>query len=460
MAKFAAVRRVLFLTLTLNLVSTALKLGVGFVTGSLSLIAGGFDALLDASSNIIGLFSIQAASRPPDETHPYGHRKFETLAALVIASLILVMTFEILRGALGRLASGSVPVVNIWSFLAVLVGLGFEVFTSSYERRWGKELVSEFLLADAAHTGAHVLIDLSLLAGLTLVALGWAWVDILLAVGIALVIAKIGWDIVSSSSRILADAVAVSPERVSRVALSVPGVATAERIRSRGHRDEVHIDLEIGVDPGTPLEEAHTIAAAVEERLRAEIPGVREVLVHLEPEAEEETLLTERVRGVASRYGARIHEIRVQEVDGKRLVDFHLEVEEDRSLEEAHRRATQLEEKIREEIPGLAEVFVHIEPLEVHTAEKGEWSEEARRVEGEVKALVRSMPEIKNYHGLSVRRAGGRLYVSVNCVLQEDLPVAQAHDLASRFERLLRQKVKTIDEVLVHLEPPPRGIPG
>lgn len=462
MDKFRGIRRVLFVTLALNLVSTGLKLGVGVATGSLALVAGGFDALLDASSNLIGLYGVKIAARPPDATHPYGHRKFETLAALVIASMILVMIFEILRNALGRLGSGAVPEVNLWSFLAVAVGLAFEWFTTIYERRQGQALQSEFLLADAAHTGAHVLISLSILVGLFLVRLGYGWADAVLAILIAAAIAKIGWDILRTSSGILADAAVVNPWEVGRVALSVPGVETAERIRSRGPRDDIHIDLEIGVSPSAPLEEAHTIAAAVEKRLQAEIPGVKEVLVHLEPQAEPqaEALLPERVRVVASREGARVHEIRVQEVDEKRVLDLHLEVEENRSLEEAHRLATQLEGRIREEIPGFSQVFVHIEPLEVHATEKGERAAEARRVRQEVDLLVKETAGLRSYHGLAVRRVGDKLFVSLNCVLKENLSVEEAHDLATEFEGRLKEKMPNIDQVLVHLEPPQSGKGG
>ena len=121
---FPAIQRVLWLTLGLNLISTAAKLAVGYVTGSLSLIAGGLDAFLDASSNLVGLVSVRLAARPPDTDHPYGHRKFETLAALVIASLLLVTIVEIVRNAISRLASGGAPQVNAWSFAAVLLGLG------------------------------------------------------------------------------------------------------------------------------------------------------------------------------------------------------------------------------------------------------------------------------------------------------------------------------------------------
>lgn len=454
--KFQAIQRVLVVTLGLNLISTAAKLAVGYATGSLSLIAGGFDALLDAFSNLIGLIGVRVASRPPDADHPYGHRKFETLAALVIAFLLLVTIVEIVRNALARLASGGAPQVNVWSFAAVLLGLALGLLTTLYERRRGSQLKSEFLLADAAHTGAHVLVDLSLIVGLFLIRLGYPIVDPLLALGIAAVIAKIGWDILRSASRTLSDQAMLDPREIERRALQVPGVVGTDSIRSRGQEDNVYIDLHIHVAPEIPLDRAHDIAEAVQERLTREISGVRDVVVHVEPpEGPAPSLpLPERIEKVAQRLGHQVHEIRVHRLEGRLCLDLHLEVEEDLSLEEAHGRASVLEQAIRAELPEVAEVYVHIEPKEIHSAEPGQPAPEAGRVEHEVARLRWEIEGLQDVRDLVVRRSGGKLFVSLNGVLARDMPVDRAHDLASEFERRLKERVGEVDQVLIHLEPP------
>ncbi|MFQ5945951.1 MAG: cation diffusion facilitator family transporter, partial [Anaerolineae bacterium] len=276
-SRFRGIRQVLWITLALNILSTGIKAGIGLWTGSLSLIAAGLDAFFDASSNVVGLVGIQVAARPPDPEHPYGHHKSETLAAMAIAGLLFVTVAGLVQQAVGRLLSGSAPEVSALSFAAVAAGLGIEAFTSSYERRRGRELSSDFLLADARHSRAHVYISLGVMAGLAMVWLGFPAVDPLLALVIAGVIAKIGWDILRSTSDTLLDRAAANPDEVRGLAQSVAGVESVDRVRSRGPGGSVLVDLHIHVDPDTPVDRAHEIADRVEALLMARMAGVRDV---------------------------------------------------------------------------------------------------------------------------------------------------------------------------------------
>lgn len=283
MTRFGAIRRVLFITLALNLLATLAKMGVGYMTGALSIIADGFHSLFDSASNVIGLVGISFAARPPDEEHPYGHRKLESLAAISVSVLLFVTCVELVRSAIDGLSSPVVPQINIWSFAAVIFSIGVNLFTAVYERRRGRELKSEFLLADAAHTTADIYISLSVIVGLILVRLGYPIVDALLALGIAGVIAKIGIDIIRSSSAILMDRAVVSEREIERLAMGVEGVEGCHRIRSRGPEDDIHVDLHIHVAPEMPVDRAHAIAHEVQKRVVREIPGVQDVVVHVEP---------------------------------------------------------------------------------------------------------------------------------------------------------------------------------
>ena len=286
MKNFAAIRRVLIITLLLNLVATLAKLIVGYLTGSLSLVADGFDSVFDSASNVIGLVGIYIAARPADEEHPYGHRKFEAMAAISISILLFLTFVQLVESAWARLRAPEAiaPVVNVWSFGALLVSIVVHIVVVSYEYRKGKELKSEVLIADALHTRADILVSVSVIAGLIAVRLGFPIVDPILALIIAVVIAKIGVDIIRSGSQVLLDRVAVDSGEIERIARSVPGVTTVHRVRSRGLEDDVHIDLHVRVDPSMPTEQSHSIAHEVQRRLLAEVPGTQDVIVHIEPE--------------------------------------------------------------------------------------------------------------------------------------------------------------------------------
>ncbi|HUT20226.1 MAG TPA: cation diffusion facilitator family transporter [Anaerolineae bacterium] len=285
MISYRAVRRVLWITMGLNLIATAAKLAVGYWTGSLSLIADGFDSVFDSASNVIGLIGIYFAARPADQDHPYGHRKAETMTALVISSLLFLTTWELIQSAIRRLRDPSLieAQVSAWSFAALLVSITVHLTVVWYELREGRKLHSDVLVADALHTRADIFVSLSVIGGLIAVSLGFPLADPILALIIALVIAKIGIDIIRQGSPTLMDRVVVSPEEIKEIALSVPGVLVCHRVRSHGHETAVYVDLHISVEPSTPIAEAHAIAHEVQSRLRERIPHLQDATIHIEP---------------------------------------------------------------------------------------------------------------------------------------------------------------------------------
>src|SRR3989304_2040286 len=167
------IRRVLILTMLFNFTATGVKLSAGLATGALSVVADSLDSLFDGLSNVVGLAGLTAAAKPPDADHPYGHRKFETIAALSIAFLLFLTCWQLLQVAWERLGSGAAPQVNLWTGLAMLVSVAIQAGTSYYELRKGRRLQSEVLVADALHTRASVLVSLSVVGGLGLVASGY-----------------------------------------------------------------------------------------------------------------------------------------------------------------------------------------------------------------------------------------------------------------------------------------------
>ncbi|MBK5109283.1 MAG: cation diffusion facilitator family transporter, partial [Anaerolineales bacterium] len=159
------IRWVLIITMLLNFLATGIKLAAGFATGALSVVADGLDSLFDGISNLVGLVGLNIASRPPDSNHPYGHRKFETIAALSIAFLLFLTSLQLLQTAWDRWWSEDVPVINVWTILAMVASMLIQGGTSYYELRQGRKLNSEVLVADALHTRASILISFSVLVG-------------------------------------------------------------------------------------------------------------------------------------------------------------------------------------------------------------------------------------------------------------------------------------------------------
>jgi cation diffusion facilitator family transporter len=279
-----AVRRVLWIVLALNVAVAATKLVVGMTVGALSLIADGVHSALDGSSNVVGLIGLAMAARPPDRGHPYGHRRFEPVAAVVIGMLIAGSVLEIARRVVEGLLEGRDPPQVTWATVAVVLGtIGVNLGISRYEARRGRELGSAILHADSRHTLSDAMAAGAVLVGFGGVALGAAWADLAAAVVVSAFIARTAYMVLRANLGTLADEAQLDREAVHRVAAGVPGVRAVHRIRSRGPADHVHLDLHIHLDPGMRLVDAHARTHEVADALRAAFPRVADVIIHTEP---------------------------------------------------------------------------------------------------------------------------------------------------------------------------------
>ncbi|MEH2194507.1 MAG: cation diffusion facilitator family transporter [Nostoc sp.] len=282
----AEVRKVLIITLLLNLFVLGLKAVVGYWTGSLSLLADALHSVTDSANNVLGLVASKFSSPQPDREHPYGHGKFEAVGALGIASFLGIACFEILQGAIERILKGGGEPVRIsppelWLLLIVL---GVNIFVAFYERAVGRRVGSSILIADATHTMSDIWVTISVIAGLIGVWLGYQWMDLVLAFPVALLVFWSGWSVLKENLPWLVDQMAIAPEAIHAIATSVPGVINCHDIASRGVLGrQVFIEMHLIVD-APDVETAHHITEEVESRLEERFRPVR-ILIHVEPPA-------------------------------------------------------------------------------------------------------------------------------------------------------------------------------
>ena len=279
----AAIRRVLWVVLALNLAVAIAKLAIGWSVNSLGMVADGFHSLLDGSSNVIGLVGMALASRPPDLDHPYGHHKYESFSALAIALLLGLTALEVVRAGVARLGTDARPVPTALAFAVMVATMAVNAAVSRYESGAGRRLRSEVLLADAGHTRSDVFVSLSVIAGLAATWLGIYWLDALVAFAIAALILWIAWGILQRGTSTLVDTASLRPEEIATVVNAVPGVRSSSQIRSRGEPPHLFIDLEIQLDPDTPLREAHRVAHDVREACMRAFDA-SDAVVHVEPD--------------------------------------------------------------------------------------------------------------------------------------------------------------------------------
>lgn len=282
--RYRRIQRVLLVALGVNLALAAGKLMLGWMLGSLGVMSDGIHSVLDGAGSVIGLVAIHVAALPPDLKHPYGHRKFEVLATLILAGLLLLSCWEILSSAVTRLVRPATAPEFSWAAaLFLLATMGVNTWLARYEADKGDELDSPLLHADAAHTRTDLFTTLLALLGLFSALVGWPRLD---AVAAILIVGVIGWAayrIISESVDTVADANRLDPAAVRGVAEAVAGVENAHSIRSHGMSNDIHIDLHLRVDKGMSARQVFDIESRVVSDLKAKFPGVTEVAIRHEP---------------------------------------------------------------------------------------------------------------------------------------------------------------------------------
>lgn len=281
--RYTEIARILTKVLVVNLAVAAAKIALGYYTGAVSIVSDGFHSLTDSASNVVALVGVSVARRPPDANHPYGHRKYETMASIGIVVFLIIVLVEVLSAATDRFLNGGTPRVFPEGIAIMAITLAINVFVVSYELAAARRLRSEVLRADAKHTRSDVLTSGAVLGALVGVWLGYPILDPLAAVLVAVFIGHACWEIAQEASRILSDEIVIAEGEVREVLRTVPEVLGCEKIRTRGSADYVFLDLHLWLAPETPLQDAHARSHEAKDRLMARFPQLVDVVIHIEP---------------------------------------------------------------------------------------------------------------------------------------------------------------------------------
>jgi divalent metal cation (Fe/Co/Zn/Cd) transporter len=261
MSAVVSIRRTLIVVLALNALVTISKLVVGVRTGALTVVGAALESGLDLLNNIIALTLVGIAHRAPDEEHPYGHEKFETLGALAVVGFLSISCFELLREGVSALMQGTAvhraDARDVGIVVATLVVNAFVVW---YESRRGRQLQSALLIADAAHTRSDIFVTLLAVASLGLT----------------------GRNATRMSIPVLVDQRALEAEQIRAVAQAVPGVLQVREVRSRATGSHAFAEVTIAVSGDSSVAKAHALADAVEAAVSRRLGG-GQVTVHVEP---------------------------------------------------------------------------------------------------------------------------------------------------------------------------------
>lgn len=446
--------RVALVSLIASLSLTVAKLSIGLMIGSLALVTDALHSGTDAIATLVTFLAVRFADRPADDDHPYGHGKFEDLAALGEGTLLLVLAGGVAMEAWNRFAGEAPPPsVNAIAFAV----LGAEIFINLWRARAlhkaAVETGSRALAADAMHFLSDVASSVIVIVGFIATLYGADWADPVTAAAIALFIGWLGLRMIRHTADELTDRVSPTIGRtLRRLLLDLPGVVAIDQLRVRTVGPRHFVDISAGVPRTLSLGETAVVKRAMVAAILTEIADA-EATVSLRPVPIDDESVRERVFLAASRERIPVHHITIQHLGDRLSVSLDCEVDGAMPLGEAHEVASRLEAAIRAEIGAEIEVETHLEPLYPDLIQ-GEQLPDDR-----VAAYAASLREAAATHGVSdvhnvrAREIDEGVFVAFHCRFPATLPAAEVHRRADAVERAARIAFPEIRRIVSHPEP-------
>ncbi len=442
------------------IVLVSLKVFLAAITGSLGILSEALHSILDLVAAVITYLSVRVADKPADADHLYGHGKIESFSAFVETGLLLLTAIYIIWEAFQRLLFRTAHIrPSITAIVILALSMGIDLVRSRALGRVAKKYPSEALEADALHFSTDVWSTFVVVLGITGVWLGqrfnlpWlGMLDAFAALAVAGVIIWIGSRLGRRTIDALLD---VAPEglreQITNAVDETEGVLQTERVRVRRAGQRYFVDVTISVPRTASLEQAHAASDAIEKRIEKIVPA--DVVVHVEPRARSDEPLFETIRAIAQRRGLAIHELSAHFYEGRLFVEMHLEVDENSSLREAHRRATELEDEIRAAAGPETRVNIHIEPLGLRIGGAKELKDLSSSVQHFLNSLPSEYKELVDCHEVHVRSVDHRILVSCHCAMDGNLPITEVHDITGVLENRVKELFPQIYRVTIHPEP-------
>ncbi len=441
---------------------TLAKIVVGLMTNSLGILSDAAHSGLDLLSSGFTLWAVRLAAAPADREHPYGHGKFENIAALFQTVLLIVVCAWIVYEAVSRLALAA-PIdiePNAWAFGVMLLSLVVEFWRSRVLHHAAQKYRSPALAADALHRTTDVLSSVMVLLGLSLVLVagpfGMPWLvhgDALAALLVAAIVVRLSLRLGRQAVNELIDAAPLElRDRIARAAGATDGVQSVRQVRVRRSGAEVFADVTLAVGRHAGLETAHEVADRAEAAIRAVAPDA-DVVVHVEPVDDGSEDLTTTAKVLARRHGLGAHAVRIYEGQLGRSIELHVEVDASLDLEAAHRKVSQFEHELRRNVPHLERVVTHIEPGGDAAATCRAEPVGQLDVQRLLTRFLTEHPVALRPHDVRVNRSGDQFDVSFHCALDPQTAITDAHRLTEQIEDYLRRQIPNLGRVLIHVEP-------
>lgn len=282
---YKKIQYILFVILILNIIVAVSKIVMGNISKSSAMSADGFASLADGLSNVIAIVGVYLASKPEDEDHQYGHGKIEIITGLIIGLFLLYAGFNVVMEAIGKIKNPVDINISPLSLLVMLFTLVINIIVAYYEYKKGNELNSPILIADSLHTKSDIFVTVGVIIALILIRLGMSYIlDPVASFVVSLMIFYAAYNVFKENINILIDVKIVDDKEVKNLVMTeYPCVKEMHKIRSRGTKNNVFMDMHIQVDPKMTVEESHRLMHNIERTIQKNIEENAHVIIHIEP---------------------------------------------------------------------------------------------------------------------------------------------------------------------------------
>ncbi len=433
---------------------------VGITTGSLGILSEAAHSGLDLVAAVVTLLSVRVSDKPADAEHQYGHGKVENFSAFIETGLLLLTCIWIVYEAVKRLFFHHVSIEpSLAAFLVMFVSMAVDLWRSRALGRIATKYNSQALEADALHFSTDIWSSGVVVVGLLLVLAGRTyhipWLrdsDPIAALFVAGLVVYVSSRLARRTIDALLDAAPADVRSSIIAAVSkVDGLVEVDRVRIRRAGNRYFADLSIGMARNVTFQHSEQVADAVTEAVHNLLPD-SDVVVRSIPRAVRSENIFDRIRAVAARHNFTVHDVSVQDLDGRLHVEQHLELDEHLSLKDAHDRVSMLESEIRKDVPEISAIMTHIES-EPATIEPGNEIVRDPRLETRLREITSEFPEVLDMHDLEIKRVRSRLYVACHCTMLDNLPLSRVHDVQTEMEIRFKQEAPELFRVLIHPEP-------
>jgi len=426
------------------------ELVFGLVSNSLGLVTDSIHALLDSVVTIILLLAARMAIKPPDEEHTYGHGKIESLGGMIGGIAILLIAGLFIYESIQRLQSPPSILPGLFAIIGGLYTIGIDIFRIILLRKSIKKIGGTTLKADFYHAFMDLGSTIVAIVGIVLVSYGFYNGDFFAALILGIFLAFLSIKLIYKTALDLTDI--ISPElvkKVKEIVVNTDGVIGVEAILMRRSGDTIFADVTISLRGDVSFDRAHEISSKVENNIKNKMPNAA-ITIHFEPDWKNVPLdakindIAKSVDGVKE-----VHNIISHKTNGKTYSNLHVMVDREINLYSAHKISETIEQKIKENMPEIEHVTIHLEPF-LNVPKN--LNVEDKITEEKIREILKKYSTIQKIGRIVSLNFENILKIDIDCSFDKELSIEKVHDLTSEIEHVIRAEIKNA-VITIHPEP-------